>query len=174
MKVLKVATILSALSLLLAACGSAQQPFPEVSSAAGSQANDSQAAESAGQAVPSTGMTWMDGQSREDAQGAVTILVTGKALNTDAGTLEFEVVMDTHSVELNMDLATLATLTTNTGVSVDGLTWITAETGHHVTGMLSFRVTQDGVSILDGATELTLTIRNVDAAERIFTWQAQS
>ena len=174
MKILKGITILSALSLLLSACGSAPQAFPEVISADSSQASDSKAAESAGQAVPSTGMAWLDGQTREDAQGSVTVVITGKNLNAETGTLDFEVAMDTHSVELNMDLATLATLSTDTGLSVDGLVWSTSESGHHVSGVLSFPAILDGVFILEGVTELTLTIRNVDAAERVFTWQAQS
>jgi len=169
MKILKSLAILSALSLLLVACGSAQQTFPDVGSAVGDQPS-----ENSGQVAESSGIAWLDGQSREDAQGSVTVVVTGKNLNAETGTLEFEVAMDTHSVELNMDLATLATLTTDTGLSVDGLLWTTSESGHHVSGVLSFPAIQNGVSILDGATELTLTIRNVDAAERIFTWQAQS
>jgi len=169
MNILKGIIILSALSLLLAACGSAQQAYPEVSKGSGDPVSNN-----ASQIMPGAEMAWPEGQSREDAQGAVTVVVTGKTLNTETDTLEFDVVMDTHSVELNMDLAPLATLTTDAGMSVDGLAWSTAESGHHVTGMLSFPATQNGISILDGATELTLTIRDVDAAERIFTWQAQS
>jgi len=171
MKILKGITILSALSLLLSACGSAPQAFPEVISADSSQASDSKAAESAGQAVPSNGMAWMDGQSRKDAQGAVTVVVTGKPMNSDSETLDFEVIMDTHSVNLDMDLAPLSTLTKDSGLSVNGLVWDTSESGHHVSGVLSFPATADGVSLLEEATEFTLTIRNVDATERVFTWQ---
>jgi hypothetical protein len=43
--------------------------------------------------------------------------------------------------------------------------------GHHVGGTLSFPASVDGVSLLDGARVLTMTIRDVDIPERIFTWQ---
>ncbi len=172
MKIIKSLALLSTLSLLLAACGSAQGALSDLEVA---KASDDSIANSGGQSqAEGTGMAWLVGQTREDAQGAVTVVITAKDLNAENGTLEFEVAMDTHSVDLNMDLVPLATLTTDTGLSVDGLVWTTSESGHHVSGVLSFPATLDGVSILDGATELTLTIRNVDAAERIFIWQAQS
>ena len=169
MKTFKGILILSALGLLLAACGSTQQVYPEIS-----QGNGDPVANNASQVMAGAEIAWLEGQSREDGQGSVTVVLTGKNVNAESDTLEFDVVMDTHSVELDMDLTPLATLTTDTGISVDGLAWSTAESGHHVTGMLSFPASLDGVSILDGATELTVTIRDVDAAERIFTWQAQS
>jgi hypothetical protein len=69
-----------------------------------------------------------------------------------------------------MDLATLATLTTDTGVSVQATKWDATPGGHHVSGKLIFPATSDGKSILDGVTKLTLTIVNVDAASRVFEW----
>ena len=168
MKTFKGILILSALGLLLAACGSTQQVYPEII-----QGNGDPVA-NASQVMAGAGIAWLEGQSREDSQGSVTVVLTGKNVNAESDTLEFDVVMDTHTVELDMDLTPLATLTTDTGISVDGLAWSTAESGHHVTGMLSFPASLDGVSILEGATELTVTIRDIDAAERIFTWQAQS
>lgn len=166
MKNFKGIAILAALGLLLAACGSAQPALPEASSVDSIQA--------AMQPAASYEMAWLNGESREDAQGAVTVIVTGKILSAEPETLDFEVVMDTHSVELNMDLAPLATLTTDTGMSVDGLVWDTDQSGHHVSGVLSFPATVNSISILDGAREVTLTIRDVDAAERTFIWQAES
>lgn len=172
MKVLKGIAILSALGLVLAACGSAQRAQSDLEVAKAS--NDSAANSGDQSQAEGAGMAWLAGQSREDAQGSVTVVITGKNLNAETGTLDFEVAMDTHSVDLNMDLAPLATLTTDTGLSVDGLVWSTTESGHHVSGVLSFPATLNGVSILDGATVITLAIRNVDAVERTFTWQAQS
>ncbi len=45
-----------------------------------------------------------------------------------------------------------------------------ASGGHHVSGVLSFPTVADGVTLLEGASHLTLTIHNVDAPERSFTW----
>jgi hypothetical protein len=114
---------------------------------------------------------WPEGQTREDAQGAVTVLITPHNLYSGGETLDFEVALDTHSVDLGMDLAFLSTLTTDTGKTVQALRWDAPLGGHHVSGVLSFPASQDGALVLEGATELTLAIRDVDAPERIFRWQ---
>jgi hypothetical protein len=108
---------------------------------------------------------------RIDEQGAIIIEVTPLSLDSPADTLEFDVVLTTHSIDLSMDLATLATLTTDTGISVEATLWDAPRGGHHVEGKLVFPVTKDGRSILKGATKLTLTIINVDAPTRIFEWE---
>lgn len=109
--------------------------------------------------------------TRSDAQGAVTVEVTPLNLENPSDQIEFDVVLDTHSVDLSMDLATLATLTTDTGVTIPATLWDAPRGGHHVEGKLIFPATNDGKSILDGATKLTLTIVDVDAPSRIFDWQ---
>lgn len=164
MKILKGITLLPIFSLFLAAC--AAQAFPEVSSV-----NNGESANSADQVASDPGTAWMDGQARQDEQGAVTVVVTPLTLTSGSETLDFDIAMDTHSVNLDMDLGTLSTLTTDTGLSVDNSTWTTAESGHHVSGVLSFSATLNGVSILEGASRIMLTIRGVDAAERVFSWQ---
>jgi hypothetical protein len=109
--------------------------------------------------------------SRIDEQGMVMVQVTPTNLGTPADTLEFDVAMNTHSVNLSMDLATLATLTTDTGSSLPASKWDAPPGGgHHVSGILSFPSTQDGKYILEGAAKLRLTILNVDAPSRIFEW----
>ena len=105
-----------------------------------------------------------------DEQGEVKVAVTPVNLARDASTLDFEVVLDTHSVDLSMDLASLATLTTDNGRSVLANRWDGMAGGHHVSGFLSFPASADGVALLEGAAQLTLTIRDVDAPARIFTW----
>lgn len=108
---------------------------------------------------------------RIDQQGAIIIEITPLNLDSPADTLEFDVVLTTHSIDLSMDLATLATLTTDTGISVEATLWDAPRGGHHVEGKLVFPATKDGRSILKGATKLTLTIINVDAPTRIFEWE---
>ena len=111
--------------------------------------------------------------TRTDEQGAVTFEVTPLNLSKAADSLEFDVSMNTHSVDLSMDLAQLATLTTDTGLTVQAAKWDATPGGHHVPGKLIFPVTQDGKSVLEGAGKLTLTIVNVDAPTRLFEWSLQ-
>lgn len=105
-----------------------------------------------------------------DTQGAVTFAVKPDNLSELGDELIFEISMNTHSIDLSMDLATLATLYTDNGNTVLASSWDAPRGGHHVSGTLSFPASVDGKSFLDGATKITLTIKNVDAPERIFTW----
>jgi hypothetical protein len=105
-----------------------------------------------------------------DEQGAVSVAITPLDLSADAPTLGFEVVMDTHSVDLSMDLAALATLTTDNGRSVTATLWDAVPGGHHVSGVLTFPAVVEETAVLEGAAQLTLTIRDVDAPERMFVW----
>ena len=124
------------------------------------------------QTAPSTGNETSASAdlTRSDGQGTVTVEVIPLNLNVPTETLEFDVIMDTHSVELSMDLAKLATLTTDTGITVQATTWDAPRGGHHVEGKLIFPATQDGKTILDNASKLTLTLTDVDAPSRVFEW----
>lgn len=150
--------------LLLAACSGA----PVELAAPAAAPSDSGAAETAVQSPALSHETLIDDQ------GAVSVTVTPLKLNDPGASLEFDVVMDTHSVDLSMDLATLATLTMDSGRSVSATLWDAAPGGHHVSGVLSFPATVDGASLLEGASHLTLTIRNVDAPERVFIWNVSN
>jgi hypothetical protein len=108
-----------------------------------------------------------------DEQGAVVIKVKPLNLSNPGEMLDFDVAMNTHSANLGMDLAALATLTTDNGRSVPAAKWDGPAGGHHVEGTLQFPAATDGTTVLAGATRLTLTIRNVDAPERVFTWALQ-
>ncbi|MBN8579207.1 MAG: hypothetical protein J0L96_00955 [Anaerolineae bacterium] len=112
-----------------------------------------------------------DSATRMDDQGAIIFEVTPLDLNQTADALEFNIVLTTHSIDLSMDLAATATLSTDTGVTVKSTLWDAPRGGHHVEGKLIFPATQDGKSILEGAGKLTLTITNVDAPTRIFEWE---
>ncbi|HAL15186.1 MAG TPA: hypothetical protein DCP32_00085 [Anaerolineaceae bacterium] len=111
------------------------------------------------------------GLEREDAQGNVVVIVTPLNLDLPSDTLDFDIALDTHSVDLKMDLTALAELTTDTGLSVKAVKWDAPMGGHHVAGTLSFPAIIDGAPLLEGVTTLTLTLLNVDVPERTFTWQ---
>lgn len=152
------------LTLLLAACAPSQASANQADSQAVSASTESSS--SIGNDVASSADL-----SRTDQQGAVTVTVTPLNLDNPSDQLEFDISLETHSVDLSMDLATLATLTTDTGLTVSASQWDAPRGGHHVAGKLLFPAAQNGKSILEGATKLTLTIVNVDAQSRIFEWE---
>lgn len=108
--------------------------------------------------------------TRVDRQGAVEFAVT--PLDMQGGSeLRFEISMNTHSVDLSMDVSELATLETDLGASYPALSW-SGGSGHHVQGVLVFPgATAEGDPLLSGAREITLRIRDIDAPERVFTWE---
>jgi hypothetical protein len=144
--------------LILTACAPSQ-------AGASSPSGTSQSGSSGASADGSADLT------RSDGQGMITVDVTPLNLSNPSDNLIFEVAMNTHSVDLSMNLATLATLTTDTGITVQAISWDGPSGGHHVDGKLAFPAMKDGKSILDGTSKLTLTIINVGAPSRVFVWQ---
>jgi len=171
MKQLSILVFVLILSLALAACSAVQLPGAAEASQPASQpqAQQTGVAETA-QPLEQTGSQDM---LRSDTQGAVTLEVTPTNLSDPGDELLFEISMNTHSVDLSMDLAALATLTADNGNSVQASLWDAPRGGHHVSGTLSFPASVDGKPLLDGATKLTLTINDVDAPERVFTWDLE-
>ena len=122
-------------------------------------------------AVPTQTVEPQPDLTKSDAQGSVTVEVKPENLDKPGDALIFDVSMNTHSVDLGMDLTQLAVLTTDTGKTVQALKWDAPRGGHHVAGKLSFPAALDGKKLLDGASSFTITINNVDVPARIFTWQ---
>jgi len=149
------------LGLVLAACG----PSPSGNGGAPESVTPTAQPMQASGAAPAQDL------ARTDNEGAVTLVVTPLNLGNPGATLDFDVAMNTHSVDLSMDLTTLATLTTDTGRAVQAIRWDAPQGGHHVEGKLSFPASVDGASLLQGAAKLTLILRNVDAPERAFVWE---
>ncbi len=110
--------------------------------------------------------------SRLDDQGAVEVVVRPRNLLSAAGGLiEFDIYMNTHSVDLSMDLAALSTLETDLGLYV-AAGWWSGGSGHHVQGVLTFPERDEaGRTILEGARTVTLRIEGVDAPVREFYWE---
>ncbi|HJW89740.1 MAG TPA: hypothetical protein VJ436_03765 [Anaerolineales bacterium] len=144
------------LSFLLAGCSAAKANEPDPTPAGPEQ--------EAGPALDAA-------LSRYDEQGAISVTVTPISLEVLGESLEFDVVLDTHSVDLGMDLAPLATLGTDSGMKVQALKWDAQPGGHHVQGTLVFPASVDGKPLLDGVSQLTMTIKELDATERVFTWE---
>ena len=86
------------------------------------------------------------------------------------GVLAFQVVMDTHSVDLDQyDLGKLAVLRDDDGAEYRPASWRSAPGGHHRTGTLSFAAP---ASLSEGKTGyVELIIRDVSGvAERVLKW----
>jgi len=102
-------------------------------------------------------------------QAAVRVEVTPLNLNDpSAATLDFQITMDTHSVDLNYDLTKIATLNSDAGEEVKPVKWDgPGGGGHHVSGVLSFPPSRErGPSV-------TLVLRGIaDVPERTFVWDA--
>ena len=150
---------LFSLGLFLAGCGTIQTLAPAAAAAPETEI-----------VVQETAGLWAEQTPLMDEQGAVTVGITPLNLESPGETLDFEVSLETHSVELSMDLAGLATLTTK-GQTVQALKWDAPLGGHHVSGILSFPAAADGVAVLEGASSFTITIVDVDAPVRVFTWK---
>ena len=166
-------SLFMALVFGLAACTSATPtPAPQAQPAtANAPASRNGSTESSGDpsALPPPGVAEQD-LARTDAQGAVEFTVTPLSLTAPGEMLEFDVSMDTHSVDLSWDLAAQSLLKTDTGLEVKGLSWPVGS-GHHYEGKLTFPAkTADGKALLEGAKTLTLVIRDADAPERVFSW----
>jgi hypothetical protein len=106
--------------------------------------------------------------------GAIEIKLTPTNLqDATAETIDFAVELNSHSQEINLDLAKTAKLRIG-AEEVTPLAWETASPqGHHVAGVLRFaRADESGKPLLTDAAELSLVIGGLpDEAERTFTWQ---
>jgi len=114
---------------------------------------------------------WLEGISRLDTQGAVEIEVIPKEIRLTEGMVDFDVFLNTHSIDLSMDLAQLSILETDTGFSLTAAAWSGLPGGHHISGVLSFPAESDSVQVLTDASRITITIRDIDAPERVYVWE---
>ena len=156
------------LSLILAACGS--NPVSTTNQTNPQPTPVSATLTPAAQPTQSSGAGALQLSELSDDQGAVAVVVKPLDLGSQAEKLTFEVSLNTHSVDLSMDLAALSTLTTDTGLTVQPDVWDAPIGGHHVSGTLSFPSNVEGKPLLEGASKLTLVIKDVDAPQRTFTW----
>ncbi|OGN00139.1 MAG: hypothetical protein A3B91_01855 [Candidatus Yanofskybacteria bacterium RIFCSPHIGHO2_02_FULL_41_29] len=104
-----------------------------------------------------------DLESQSNNEGAVSITVTPKL---SEWILEFEVVMNTHSIELSEDMTKISVLIVNEK-EYKPISWEGAGPGgHHREGVLRFK------SIVLGPEKLILKIKNIGGvSERLFQWQ---
>lgn len=104
-------------------------------------------------------------QAQVNNGGQVTVTVTPLDL-TAAQPWRFEVQLNTHSVALDQDMASSAVLVTGDGQEVRAAQWKgDPPGGHHRSGILVF------TAPVPGPQTVTLKIRGVGVAERVFIWR---
>ncbi len=114
----------------------------------------------------STKQNW---ETRTEEQANVTVVVTPIDLSLDSKEWKFEVVMNTHSVELDQDVAKIAVFIDDQGKEYQPLRWEGAEAGgHHREGVLVFNEIQPIPKSVE------LKIKDVGGVpERSFKWNIQ-
>lgn len=102
---------------------------------------------------------------KNNEQANVAVTVTPTDLGGDSKEWKFDVVMSTHSVELDQDMLRVAVLIDNLGKEYKPLGWEGAEPGgHHREGTLVF------APINPYPQDLTLIIKGIGGKDRTFSW----
>ena len=107
-------------------------------------------------------------ETKTDERGQVTVKVTPQ-ISASADQLRFDVVFDTHSVDLDQDLMQIAVLTDDQGREYKPSAWDGAGPGgHHREGVLVFE------AIGSAPTSVELKIKDVGGIlERSFKWDLE-
>lgn len=115
----------------------------------------------AGQPAPAS-TQW---ETQTDAEGEVTIEVTPRDLSIGAAEWKFDIVMNTHSVELDQEMTEVAALFDDQGREYKPIAWEGAPSGgHHREGTLAFE------AISPAPKSIQLIIKNVGAPTRALSW----
>lgn len=105
-------------------------------------------------------------QTQTNNNGKIIVEATPKSLSPESEA-QFDLVFNTHSVELDYDLVKIAQLTDDKGKIYKPISWSGGKSGHHLEGVLTF----SGIS--NSAKKVTLTISGIDNQDRIFSWELQ-
>lgn len=103
-------------------------------------------------------------QSQVSRFGAVEVEVIPKNLRVGEE-IVFELSLNTHSVELDYEYTSIASLRDNLGDNYKTLNWDGGKSGHHVNGQLTFE------SLKDGVESVSLELYGIDNQTNIFTWE---
>lgn len=108
-------------------------------------------------------------ESKTNSEGLVSVIVSPKNVSDVAEEWEFEIMLDTHSVELSDNLTQNSVLLNDNDKEYAPTSWDGDPAGgHHRKGVLKF------AAINPLPRSITLKIRNIgDVAERNFSWQIQ-
>lgn len=104
-------------------------------------------------------------QTLSEDQANVTVEITPKELGADKEKNIFEVIFNTHSVELDFDFDKTITLEDDLGNTYTALEWTGNRGGHHVSGDIIFP------GLDNNAKEITLKIIDIADVARSFKWE---
>lgn len=103
--------------------------------------------------------------AKKDEQGSVTVEVKPLEFSPSAQEWTFEITLDTHSVELDDDMAAGAFLVDDKGKEYQAVAWEgDPPGGHHRKGILKFQP-------LSLSNVIQLKLREVGGVVRIFEWR---
>ena len=104
-------------------------------------------------------------ESKTDDQASVTVTITPSDLDVESEEWKFDVVISTHSVELDQDMTKIAVLIDDSDNEYSPVRWKGAPAGgHHREGTLIF------ASIAPYPQDLKLNIKNIGDVQRLFSW----
>ncbi|EKD85165.1 MAG: hypothetical protein ACD_38C00074G0008 [uncultured bacterium] len=101
--------------------------------------------------------------SQSDEKGDVAVKVTPISLEPGKQA-KFEVVLDTHSVELIYHMVKISSLSDNQGNALNPVSWSGGLGGHHLKGELVFP------PLKMDAKSIELFISGIDGFDRSFSW----
>ena len=112
-------------------------------------------------------------ETKENSAGNVTISVTPLRL-TSGFPASFDVVFETHSVELTFDIEQIAKLSDETGATYVPHWEGSPPGGHHRSGTLRFTPDLSAQAGLKKETAITLTMKDIaDVPSRTFSWEVK-
>lgn len=104
--------------------------------------------------------------TQTNREGGVTVKATPKNISTKAGTWDFEISLNTHTVPLDQDMARAAILIADSGKPRAPQAWEgDPPGGHHRKGVLRFQPASASPQTLE------LHIDGVGGVKRIFRWR---
>jgi len=112
--------------------------------------------------ISNTSQKW---ESKVDEQASVTVTITPSNLLFDSKEWTFDVVLNTHSVELDQDMTKIIVLVDDSNNEYKPLRWEGTEAGgHHRKGVLIF------APITPYPQHLNLIIKDIGNVKRSFAW----
>ncbi len=107
-------------------------------------------------------------ESKVDDQASVTVAVAPIDISSQSKEWKFDIVMDTHSVELDQDMTESTVLISDQGKEYKPISWEGPSGGHHREGVLVFNPIEPAPKYIE------LKIKNVGGVtERLFKWNIE-
>jgi len=100
---------------------------------------------------------------QENQEANVTVEVTPLKLSSKEN-MEFDIVLDTHSIDLDKSLKDIAELEDDKGNIYNPISWSGETGGHHIEGNLVFPPFSKNAKVVK------LTIKQMGGIDRIFKW----